>query len=127
MKLYILKCQGNYVPMTNRELERVKPTYDVILCLSITKWVHLNWGDDGLKRMFQKIYRHLRPGGRFILEPQPWGSYWKRKKLTVRIRVAVDYRLDETFFYFFFLFTFSLKFLKTTKRLSSCLISFMIS
>ena len=37
---------------------------------SITKWVHLNNGDAGLKRFFRRIFRQLRPGGRLLLEPQ---------------------------------------------------------
>ncbi|KAB1200581.1 putative RNA methyltransferase At5g51130 [Morella rubra] len=49
--------------------------YDTILCLSVTKWVHLNWGDEGLITLFSKVWRLLLPGGVFVLEPQPWKSY----------------------------------------------------
>ncbi|KAI1898744.1 hypothetical protein AGOR_G00075530 [Albula goreensis] len=74
--------KGNYVLESDALLQTQQPEYDVILCLSMTKWVHLNWGDVGVQRLFKRAFRHLRPGGIFILEPQPWASYGKRKKLT---------------------------------------------
>ncbi|XP_054482422.1 7SK snRNA methylphosphate capping enzyme isoform X2 [Anoplopoma fimbria] len=77
--------KANYVLENDNLLVTQRPEYDVIMCLSVTKWVHLNWGDCGLKRLFKRVYLHLRPGGMFILEPQPWESYVRRKKLTDNI------------------------------------------
>ncbi|KAJ0495765.1 putative RNA methyltransferase bin3, bin3-type S-adenosyl-L-methionine binding protein [Helianthus annuus] len=49
--------------------------YDTILCLSVSKWIHLNWGDEGLITLLSKVWRLLKPDGVSILEPQPWKSY----------------------------------------------------
>ncbi|KAH6817125.1 S-adenosyl-L-methionine-dependent methyltransferases superfamily protein [Perilla frutescens var. frutescens] len=53
--------------------------YHAILCLSVSKWIHLNWGDDGLITLFSRVWSLLQPGGVFILEPQPWSSYSKNR------------------------------------------------
>ncbi|NXD31850.1 MEPCE enzyme, partial [Spelaeornis formosus] len=73
---------GNYVPEREEAVGAQRPEFDVVLLLSLTKWVQLNWGDEGLKRLFRRAFRHLRPGGMLLLEPQPWESYRKRKGLT---------------------------------------------
>nr|XP_043629660.1 probable RNA methyltransferase At5g51130 [Erigeron canadensis] len=56
--------------------------YDTILCLSVSKWIHLNWGDEGLTTLFAKVWRFLQPGGVFILEPQPWKSYISNRQVS---------------------------------------------
>jgi 7SK snRNA methylphosphate capping enzyme len=54
----------------------------VILALSVTKWIHLNEGDAGLKYFFTKCYQSLLPGGVLILEPQDLAGYRKRTHLS---------------------------------------------
>lgn len=48
---------------------------DTVLCLSVTKWVHLHRGDPGLAALFARVAAALSPGGVLVLEPQPWRSY----------------------------------------------------
>ncbi|XP_006833420.2 probable RNA methyltransferase At5g51130 isoform X1 [Amborella trichopoda] len=66
------------------KLQPCSPEYDTILCLSVTKWIHLNWGDSGLIALFAKMWHLLRPGGILVLEPQPWVSYQRKRRVSER-------------------------------------------
>jgi len=60
--------------------------YDIVLALSITKWVHLNDGDDGIRAFFSKIHSVLRTGGKLVLEIQPWNTYGKAKRMHPKLK-----------------------------------------
>lgn len=91
------------------DLELPPASADTIVCLSVSKWcvamrtccaeathghgrrprarVHLNWGDAGLLRLFERCHELLAPGGLLVLEPQPWKSYRQAlRKQDVRAR-----------------------------------------
>ena len=70
----------NYVLESDDLLEFAQPEFDAILCLSTTKWMHLNFGDEGLKRAFKRMFAQLRPNGVLVLEPQGLPSYSKKAK-----------------------------------------------
>lgn len=63
---------SNYAITDESQMISDKQQYDLILCLSLTKWIHLNFGDSGLKMTFRRMFNQLRPGGKLILEAQNW-------------------------------------------------------
>jgi len=66
----------------------VAEKFDVILALSVTKWIHLNYEDQGLLSFFAKIFDSLHAGraAKLVLEPQDWESYAKARKMNERLR-----------------------------------------
>ena len=81
--------KGDYVPQNDDYSNQTKSEYDFVLALSITKWIHLNNGDEGVKRFFKKIYLNLNINGSLLLEPQSWTSYRKKAKLNVSFNFLV--------------------------------------
>lgn len=82
----IVFVEHNYVLAKDELVEKQKAFFDTIVCLSVTKWIHLNYRDEGIKRFFKRIYKHLKPEGLLILEVQPFDNYGRRKKLSDRLR-----------------------------------------
>ncbi|TFK49397.1 Bin3-domain-containing protein [Heliocybe sulcata] len=62
--------------------------YDAIVAFSITKWIHLNGGDSALLKFFRRAFTSLRSGGTFVLEPQPWDTYGKAKRMHPTLKEA---------------------------------------
>ena len=42
--------------------------FDVIFCFSVSMWIHLNHGDEGLSRFFQNVQKYCDQ--LFLFEPQ---------------------------------------------------------
>lgn len=49
--------------------------FSVVCLFSITMWIHLNYGDDGLKDFLLRSAALLSPLGSLVVEPQPWKCY----------------------------------------------------
>ncbi|KAI0774060.1 Bin3-domain-containing protein [Fomes fomentarius] len=60
--------------------------YDVVVAFSVSKWIHLNDGDEGVLAFFRRVHQVLRPGGTFILEPQEWDTYNKARRMSSKLR-----------------------------------------
>ncbi|CAG9767902.1 unnamed protein product [Ceutorhynchus assimilis] len=57
--------EANYLTNSNNK-------FDIIFCFSITMWIHLNHGDEGLKKFLKKVSNLTNM---LVIEPQPWKCY----------------------------------------------------
>ncbi|ERL89148.1 probable RNA methyltransferase CG11342 [Dendroctonus ponderosae] len=51
---------------------RNRTRFDIVFCFSITMWIHLNHGDDGLRKFLAKV---ASLSDFLVIEPQPWKCY----------------------------------------------------
>ncbi|KAM0752144.1 Bin3-domain-containing protein [Meredithblackwellia eburnea MCA 4105] len=64
--------------------------YNMILAFSVSKWIHLHGLNAGLFQFFSKCFSSLLPGGRLILEAQPFSSYGKSARFSGELKANWD-------------------------------------
>ena len=57
--------------------------FDIGFCLSITMWIHLNHGDDGLRTFLRRMSASVHY---LVIEPQPWKCYRSAVRRTRKLR-----------------------------------------
>ena len=67
--------------------------FDVIFCFSVSMWIHLNKGEDGLWKLFENCNRLTERW--FVLEPQPWKCYMTAARRMRKLKQAKFDHLDE--------------------------------
>ncbi|GAA6021188.1 hypothetical protein JCM11491_001600 [Sporobolomyces phaffii] len=70
----------------NDEVDSDREGYDVVIAFSVTKWIHLQSLNAGLLAFFEKCFATLKPGGRLVLEPQPFSTYARSAKTSAALR-----------------------------------------
>jgi 7SK snRNA methylphosphate capping enzyme len=79
-------CPQNMMRMQWNDMKQVSQQdelgYDLIFAMSVTKWIHINHYDTGLRRFFARVATCLAPNGIFIIEPQAYKSYKHTLKVT---------------------------------------------
>lgn len=53
--------------------------FDVVFCLRLTKFLHLNFGDGAVKALMHNLSQLVSPGGLLFFEAQSYHSYLKSK------------------------------------------------
>jgi len=66
--------------------------FDLVTCFSITMWIHLNHGDDGLRDFLRYIASKAHY---LIVEPQPWKCYRNANRRMKKLDCAPFKYFDE--------------------------------
>ncbi|GAA5879650.1 hypothetical protein JCM1840_000601 [Sporobolomyces johnsonii] len=74
----------------NQEIDADREGYDVIIAFSVTKWIHLTHLNAGLLVFFRRVFDSLLPGGRLVLEPQPFSTYARSAKMSPELRANYE-------------------------------------
>ncbi|XP_021490592.1 RNA 5'-monophosphate methyltransferase [Meriones unguiculatus] len=70
--LDIMDRSSRTVPLRSFLSQFGRSAFDIVFCMSVTMWIHLNHGDRGLC----EFLAHVSSLGRYLLvEPQPWKCY----------------------------------------------------
>ena len=69
---------------------RPEREFGTVMCLSVSKWVHLNHGDAGLLRLFDALYAATEPQGFLVFEYQRWQSYKNSRNVSLAGRTNFD-------------------------------------
>lgn len=80
--------------LLSRLLAHDGPLTIVLYSFSVTKWIHLSGLNPALLSFFRRCFDCLRPGGKLILEPQPFSTYARNVKMTPELQENYD-RLKE--------------------------------
>jgi len=72
LHLDVMEDEDNTLKQLQAFLPEGKQRFDVVFVFSVTMWIHLNHGDEGLDS-FLRLVCNL--GQNVLLEPQPWKCY----------------------------------------------------
>lgn len=79
---FLSEDQQSYETLRKYLAQLNKTRFDVVFCFSVTMWIHLNYGDDGLEEF---LSRACALAEMIVVEPQPWQCY---RKAARRLRKA---------------------------------------
>jgi 7SK snRNA methylphosphate capping enzyme len=71
--------QQNYVEQIFTEEKDINK-FDTIICLDTIKWIHLKYGDIGVKVLFYNVYKQLKNNGLFLFDIAEFSKYKKDSK-----------------------------------------------